>query len=360
MEVLLSPSHLTFPPASAILVRWQTEQGKESDKMNGKMALAVALALFVVGSAMGAETAKKDLVKAGDFVKIYDPSVGEDSKWYINDHCFIRGNDGLWHLFGITHREPADPMNERHFAHATAKTLLQKQWDKQPFALSVAAKPWREIHLWAPHVVEHDGLYYMFYCAGDEDHTKYKLHLATSKDLRKWNRVKENPMVVDGFDARDPFVTKVGDKWVMYYTATSKPSENSNHIVVRLTSEDLVHWSNRKVVFTDPSKGKWGGPTESPFVVRRGDSWYLFIGPRNGAYNSTDVFRSNDPFQWRIEDRVGHIASHAAEVVRDLDGKWYVSRCGWGEGGVYLAPLIWSDGLDKEPTNIPVPKAKKP
>ena len=49
--------------------------------------------------------------------------------------------------------------------------------------------------------------------------------------------------------------------------------------------------------------------------------------------------------------------SHAAEVVRDLDGKWYVSRCGWGEGGVYLAPLVWSDGLDDKPTNIPVPKA---
>ena len=65
---------------------------------------------------------------------------------------------------------------------------------------------------------------------------------------------------------------------------------------------------------------------------------------------------SNDPFHWDIEDRVGHIVSHAAEVVRDMDGKWYVSRCGWGEGGVYLAPLTWSDGLDDKPTNIPVPE----
>jgi len=331
--------------------------------MNGRIALAFALSLLMFGRAVGAESAKKELVKAGDFVKIYDPSIGEEAKWYINDHCFVYGNDGQWHLFGITHREPADPMHEIHFAHATAKTLLQKPWDKQPFALSVAAKLWNEIHLWAPYVIQHDGVYYMFYCAGDQDHTKYKIHLATSKDLRKWTRKKNNPVVVDGYDARDPYVTKVGDHWVLYYTATSKPNEG-NHIVACVTSDDLVHWGKRRVVFTDPSEGKCGGPTESPFVVRRGDSWYLFIGPRDGrkedVYNGTDVFKSNDPFHWRIEDRVGHIASHAAEVVRDLGGKWYVSRCGWEEGGVYLAPLVWNDGLDDKPTNIPVPKATRP
>ncbi len=330
--------------------------------MNGRIAMAVLLCGCVFSRAIAEESAKKELVKAGDFVKIYDPSVGENAKWYINDHCFMYGNDGLWHVFGITHREPADPMHEIHFAHATAKTLLEQPWDKRPFALSVAAKLWNEIHLWAPHVIQHQGMYYMFYCAGDQDHTKYKIHLATSTDLRKWTRQKGNPMVVDGFDARDPYVTRLGNQWLMYYTATSKPS-GGNHIVACVVSDDLVHWGKRRVVFTDPSKGKWGGPTESPFVVRRGNSWYLFIGPRDGrkgVYNGTDVFVSNDPFHWCSEDRVGHIASHAAEVVRDLDGKWYVSRCGWGEGGVYLAPLVWSDGLDDKPTNMPAPKAKQP
>ena len=330
--------------------------------MNRRIVPTMMLGVLVAVQAVAAEPAKKELVKAGDFTKIYDPSAGGETKWYINDHCFVYGNDGLWHLFGITHQEPLDPMNEVHFAHATARTLLQKQWDKQPFALSAAAKLWNEVHLWAPHVIRHNGLYYMFYCAGDADHTKYKIHLATSKDLRTWRRQKENPMTVDGFDARDPFVTKVGDKWIMYYTANSKPS-GGNHIVACVASDDLVFWSDRKVVYTDPSTGTWGGPTESPFVVRRGNSWYLFISPRDGdkeEYSGTDVFVSNDPLHWRIEDRVGHIAAHAAEVVRDLDGKWYVSRCGWGQGGVYLAPLIWKDGLDNKPTNIPVPKAEQP
>ena len=327
--------------------------------MNGRIAWAIVLSLLAFSRATADEPAEKEFVKAGKFIKIYDPSVGEKAKWYINDHSLIFGDDGQWHLFGITHEEPADPMNEKHFAQATAKTLLQQSWEKQPFALNVAADPWKEIHLWAPHVIRHDGLYYMFYCAGDEDHTKYKIHLATSKDLHQWTRHKDNPMIVDGFDAHDPYVTKVGDRWVMYYTATSHPS-GGHHVVACVASDDLVHWKDRKFVFVDPSKGKWGGPTESPFVVRRGDRWYLFVGPRDGrkgVYNGTDIFMSNNPFHWRIEDKVGHIASHAAEIVRDLDGRWYVSRCGWGEGGVYLAPLIWNDGLDDKPTNIPVPKA---
>ena len=284
------------------------------------------------------------LVRAGEFTKIYDPSIGENEKWYINDHCFIRSADGIWHLFGITHAEPANPLDEKNFAHATARSLIQNPWDKQRFALTAEWKKWKEIHLWAPHVIFHENVYYMFYCAGDKDHTKYKIHLATSSDLKTWKRHPANPIVVDGHEARDPFVLRVGEKWVMYYTATSDPS-GGDRIVAYRTSDDLIKWGERNVAFRDTIKEHSWSPTESPFVVRRGDYYYLFTGPW-GGYVGTHVFRSKDPFHWTVEGKVGRINSHAAEVVRDIDGKWYVSHCGWGQGGVYLAPLYWNDGLD--------------
>jgi|GEM_PF-448247 len=294
------------------------------------------------------------LVIAGEFTRIYNPSIGENKPWYINDHCFIAGQDGTWHLFGITHEEPMRPLEEKNFAHATTKNLTVFPWQKQPFALSVAEEsPWNERHLWAPHVVYNKGLYYMFYCAGDKDPTKYKIHLATSKDLWKWERHPENPMVVDGYHARDPFVLNLGDKWVMYYTATSEPT-GGNHVVAYRTGTDLIHWGERHIAYTDPSVGKGGGPTESPFVVRRNGFYYLFTGPSSG-YSDTSVFRSSDPFHFRFEDRVGNIPAHAAEVVRDKDGKWYVSHCGWGEGGVYLAPLYWND-VDCVDTSMRIPR----
>ncbi len=293
------------------------------------------------------------MLKAGKFEKIYDPSVGEKEQWYINDHTFVCGQAGLWHLIGITHAEPANPLNEKNFAHAVSSSLTAKTWSKLPFALTAEWEKWREVHLWAPHIISHNNLYHMFYCAGDRDHARYKIHLATSKDLHEWQRHPENPMVVDGYDARDPFILKLGDTFVMYYTATD-PADSGNHIVAFRTSKDLIHWSERGICFRDPEVGKWGGGTESPFVIRRGEYFYLFIGPR-GGYVGTEVFRSKNPFEWDLFDLVGHIESHALEVIRDIDGKWYVSSCGWGQGGVYLAPLTWLDGLDDSDTSFPIP-----
>lgn len=302
-------------------------------------------------------------VNSGKFFKIYDPSISDTEKWYINDHCFIRGIDGVWHLFGITDREPLNPSsNTINFAHATALKLTQSPWDKKPYALTADANA-GEKQLWAPHIILHDGTYYMFYCAGSlKGSSKYRIHLATSKDLITWTRHPANPMVVDGYDARDPFILKIGNEWVMYYTATSTP-RGGNHIVACCKSNDLIHWGQRSVVFTDTSVGTFGGPTESPQVIRRGEYYYLFIGPRDekgceDSYRNTTVFRSKDPFKWTIEDRVGQITAHAVEVVRDVDGQWYISHCGWGQGGVYLAKLNWNDGLDDADTSMAVPVDK--
>ncbi len=72
----------------------------------------------------------------------------------------------------------------------------------------------------------------MFYCAGGRDHGRYKIHLATSKDLWSWERHEANPMVVDGYDARDPMILRHGDIWIMYYTATSEPRTKFGTVVV--------------------------------------------------------------------------------------------------------------------------------
>jgi hypothetical protein len=320
--------------------------------------ILMSLAMIMVCLQSGSYAAD---VNSGEFFKIYDASVSETDKWYINDHCFIRDANGLWHLFGITDREPLNPAsNTINLAHATAMKLTQSPWARQPYALTADANA-GEKQLWAPDIILHDGTYYMFYCAGSlKGNSKYRIHLATSKDLITWKRHPANPMVVDGYDARDPYILKMGDEWVMYYTATSTP-RGGNHIVACCKSKDLIHWGQRSVVFTDPSVGTFGGPTESPQVIRRGEYYYLFIGPRDekgcvDSYRNTTIFRSKDPFRWTMQDRVGQLTAHAVEVVRDVDGQWYVSHCGWAQGGVYLAKLNWNDGLDDADTSMPAPE----
>jgi hypothetical protein len=131
-----------------------------------------------------------------------------------------------------------------------------------------------------------------------------------------------------------------------------------------------------------------GGPTESPFVVRRGSNYYLFSGSWNGmrlrervsnllvvvssfflidafflsflvfdcnlrilicfsviflahshvkGYSDTRVFLSQSPFTFGSVPlgtvvQVGEIPSHAPEIVRDFDGTWYITRAGWEQG----------------------------
>lgn len=285
-------------------------------------------------------TIQYGVTSAGAFQKIYDPSIGEPTPWYLNDHTFVQdASDGTWHLFGITHPDPADPLNEHVFAHATASNLYGP-WSKKPFALKVDPS-YGETHLWAPYVLYTNETYHMFYCGGGNNSSAYEINLATSKDLYHWTRRPEGPLFRDGYQARDPFVTRVGNSWVMYYCGTSE-AQGGNHVVLYRTSNDLVNWSERQIAFKDPTTGTYGGDTESPYVYEHDSHWYLFIGPRptQEVYTGTDVFVSDNPFNFDVSNRVGHINSHGLEVVTDGAAQ-FVSHCGWGEGGVFLAPLVW-------------------
>mmetsp|Transcript_7954 Transcript_7954/g.20043 ORF Transcript_7954/g.20043 Transcript_7954/m.20043 type:complete len:399 (-) Transcript_7954:1372-2568(-) len=132
-------------------------------------------------------------------------------------------------------------------------------------------------------------------------------------------------------------------------------------------SADLVDWSRPAIAFNGGTDGNtFGGPTESPFVVRRGALYYLFSGPFANNYTETRVFVSKDPLQFGsipagTAQQVGTINAHAPEVVRDVDGSFYVTSAGWGRGGVQMAPLTFHD---EQPATVscslPVPLPADP
>ena len=284
--------------------------------------------------------------------------------WHVNDHCFIRGKDGTWHMYGIIWPDPGsgDPTIANYFGHAAADDPDQESWEElePPF--------YEESYidgkvLWAPHVIQHEDSFYMFYCGGGPVES-YAIVLRTSSDLEVWS----DPRILfrDGFQARDPMVIWCAGEnmWVMYYTATTFP-EGGHHVVAYRTSEDLVHWSGREIAYTDFHEGTGYGPTESPFVVQRGDYYYLFIGPRpfdqptdtlheweHPGYDGTDVFRSDSWDQWENTDYVGHIPVHAPEIIRDENHNWYISRAGILRGGLYLTKMTWLDGLETKVKDI--------
>ncbi|WP_163511628.1 family 43 glycosylhydrolase [Fodinicola acaciae] len=271
-------------------------------------------------------------VGAGAFTRVYDPTPTGSVKQYINDHTFVRASTGEWHLFGITGQMGAIG-NEVNFAHATAPALYGP-WTRQPYALTADRSYYGETQIWAPHVILVDGTYHMFYCSVRDN--GFGISLATSTDLVNWTKRPAGPLFY-GNANRDPYVTRIGNQWVMYYCEVGG---GDHHIVGYRTSTDLVNWSAQQVAYTDPSTtANTPSTTESPTVIQRDGYSYLFIGPKNG-YEGTDVLRSTNPFSFSYADLAGHIPGHAAEVIDD-GGTVSVSACGWFEHGVSLAPLEW-------------------
>ncbi len=309
-------------------------------------SLAVVF-LFMCPPARAALPAQIPVPVMGESRLIFDSNPA-----YINDHAVIRAQDGTWHMIGITHDKVMGgklpvPNHEDEFAHAFAPTLAGP-WTALPHVLKVDYKL-GETHVWAPHIVFNDGLYYCFY-AGGGGHWRSMINLATSPDLTTWTRSPADPLFRDFYDARDPMVLRVGDQWVMYYTRTYSPTRWYSTVAYR-TSADLTHWSAPQsaiVLKTLPIRVPNSGQTESPFVVAYGGLYYLFVCTPDLGYRTTVVYVSDDPFHFEEKNEIATLPAHCAEVVKDGD-KYFLTHAGWFYDGVYLAPLAWKEARRSSP-----------
>jgi beta-fructofuranosidase len=282
-----------------------------------------------------------------DYTRVYCPAPdvfpGPDSArlragetytdWVPNDHTLIPGPDGHWHMLGITH--PSVPLPDIHegewlafharsdSAHLSECTAPDS-WLDLPKVLPPAVRHGERCELYAPFVIEHGGLYWMYYGPAE-------MRLATSTDLYRWTPC--GPVFEHGMDARDPCVIRDGDGFVMVYVA-------GNTVFAR-ESRDLRGWTEPTAVFTP---GRAGAP-ESPFLVRREEGWYLFwciYDGTNGCYdNRTFVQYAPDWRHFASEDPVAQLQAHAPEIVRDENGNWLISSAEWPCRGVSLALLDW-------------------
>lgn len=267
--------------------------------------------------------------------------------WYVNDHTLVRDRAGTWHAFGIWHPEPADPLDETFFLHATAPELTGEWTLHDP--VMHARTEIGETHVWAPHVIEHEGQYLMFYCGGTRDHERYRIDLAVSDDLFSWRHPSPHPLFEDGFDARDPMVLRDGDGWLLYYTRTSRPGGGNHEVAVR-RSDDLRTWSEPTVCYRSDETGTVGGPTESPFVVRVGASVWLLFVCESGEYDRTLVYGSDNPLAFSDRGRLDvDLDEHCAEIVDDGERLW-ITGGGWGRHGLTIRPLTVTVGAEGRPS----------
>ncbi len=232
-----------------------------------------------------------------------------DEPWYpgsggIKDFSLIKVGNTI-HLFHIT--DPGRSWQhggERLFGHATSQNL--RSWTTLSRIDSLYTNPelpnsWSESGVWAPHVVEHNGEYFMFYtgvefpAATPNSNHFQRIGLAKSTDLNYWERYNfsgENGLILDGpdpidhpwseyysgqgmHDLRDPFVFDNGSEYVMF-VSTKANDENGNTalVIAYATSSNLVDWE-----WGDHwIRGTWPPPrqkAESPNLVKYGDNYFL-------------------------------------------------------------------------------------
>ncbi len=291
----------------------------------------------------------------GEWIHVYKPGPdifpGPDTPrfkagqrhddWQVNDHAILKGPDGRWHAFGITHPAVADGEPNPHEAewllfHAAAPRGPLKQhsaagqWLDQPKVLPPARRPdeIREIH--SPFIVHHDGQYWMVYGYSP-------IRYATSADLWSWQPKGE--LFRQEGSARDPSIMK--HNGVFYMSYTSRQS-----ILVR-TSRDLVTWGDPVSVFSLP-QGETGGP-ESPTLLALHGGFYLIwcrwdakLSGKGITYQDRSfVYHSDDPLNFNDRASVAEIPGHAPELFQDEDGDWWISSAERPYRGISLAPVKW-------------------
>lgn len=259
--------------------------------------------------------------------------------WVPNDHTFIKGDDGCWHIFGITH--PLTSFQRVHDGenmafHAVSprgslkQTLIAGSWKDKTKVLTPVERPGDRDEHQAPTVTKKNGLYFMIW--GPQAPLRY----ATSKDLYKWEykgKLENTP------DQRDPdlFLWKG-----IYYMVTC----GGNRVNLS-ASKDLLTWTKHEpiLILNDNLDA------ESPSLICYNNTFYLIICGWNhiwdeasldGAYQHLSyVYRSDDIFKFDTDNLVTTLDAHAPQIIQDEKGDWYISSAEWPYRGVSIARLIW-------------------
>ena len=227
-----------------------------------KKLLLLLLSLMTFGCSCNKEASKEK--KTVPMVKIQESCKSKEMKVgpmftsyemdYAYDHSIIYNPEQKkWHMYGI-------PSDHSYFIHLTADSLTQRGWEKEaPFKDKGQS-------IWAPHIIKHEDMYYMFYTSIG---VPREIKLATSKDLKTWKHI-EKPLfawkneVCLNMKNKDPMVfwDENKEQWVMY---VSMLKDAKHWVVGYATSKDLYNWSEPGICFDENTESPG---VESPFVVK--------------------------------------------------------------------------------------------
>ena len=234
------------------------------------------------------------------------------------DFAIIK-RDALYHIF-YTRTNTLDPNGntENSFGHSVSKDLYT--WTRLDSVLPVRSGEWDNHRVWAPHIVESEGVYYMFYTGVTNALPAFNFYqrtgLATSTDLMNWNRsggpvfsCEQAPWVYCdsttsmGGNLRDPFVMKDPanpGQWLQYFSTVPGIDINRYVVGVATSAGDLATWADLKPLWATYKTSTGFELAESSHLLEHGGLWYLFFttnGPQPLAW-ATGTDPIGEPPTW--------------------------------------------------------------
>ncbi len=310
---------------------------------------AVAAILTTAVLAFAAEPVYRPVIDGDWWLVAGDPNLGEytrDNQQPV-DFAVWQAADGSWQLWSCI-RGTGCGGNTRLFYCWEGRKLTDSHWMPKGIAqqarTDLGETPGGQQ---APHVVRHDGLYYMAY--GDW----VNICFSTSRDGKTFERIVRSNGKTGvfsdghGLNSRDPMLIRIDGLWHCYYTAHT--AEHGYDFCRTAADPASNTWSHSCVVAYGGRGGNNRWSAECPHVVElsHGHS-YLFRTQRYGVNAQTSVYHSTNPLNFGIDDDTGLVATLpvAAPEIIFYENRYYIACLMPSLKGIHIAPLKWQAKTD--------------
>lgn len=283
-----------------------------------------------------------------------------DDQW-VWDFWFAR--DGAdYHVFYLqADRALGDP-ERRHFnvsvGHAVSQDL--RTWEILPDALAPGSgdpEPWDSKTTWTGSIIQHEGLWYLFYTGGraSEKGLVQRVGLATSRDLITWHKhprgvlIEPDPQWYELLDLdvwhdqawRDPWVMQHPETGAFHAFITGRAKDgppDGRGVIAHATSHNLLDWTAQPPL-TAPG---CFGQMEVPQIVPVGGRWYLLFS--TGGHHFSAAHRAKPgvvpvtgTHYMVADDMLGPYRFLTdAFLIGDESGTLYSGKLVQGPGGEWL------------------------
>jgi beta-xylosidase len=308
--------------------------------------VSFALASTLAGATI-AQSQQQTPVIMGSWLQIAgNPNLGvlTGAQQQPVDFSIWQAADGTWQLWSCIRFTNCGGFT-RLFHRWEGTDLKTANWT--PMGIAMMADPALGEQLGglqAPHVVRHDGVWYMVY--GDF----VRICLARSFDGKNFTRVLNDngqPNLFEGpyLNTRDPMLLRLGGLWLCYYCGSQLTAPYYCAVFCR-TSADLKYWSEPMFVCAGgtASSPAHFGDAECPFVLQRGSYFYMFRNQIYGPAAQNTQYGSRDPFNFGVGHdryRIGTLPVAAPEIVFD-NGKYFIAALNPNLDGIRIARMHWT------------------